>query len=130
MTSQMSKVYDRCLQKNCVFLNYGENVLWWYILPKAHGRTSYSMSPLDSAFAEKRKWLPHTFQILLQNATYGNITSVTRDVYSSHRVWVYQKGSVCQYLFGSLVNVFCAFYDLGWLPVGHPNIQKRNQVRV
>ena len=50
--------------------------------------------------AEKRKWLPHTIQILLQNATYGDITSVTRDVYLSHRVLVYQKVSVCQYLFG------------------------------
>ena len=30
--------------------------------------------------AEKRKWLPLTIQILLQNATYGDITSVTRDV--------------------------------------------------
>ena len=28
------------------------------------------------------------------------------------------------------VDVFYAFYDLGWLPVGHPNIQKQNQVRV
>ena len=24
------------------------------------------------------------------------------------------------------VDVFCAFYDLVWLPVGHPNIQKQN----
>ena len=30
--------------------------------------------------AEKRKWLPHTIQILLQNAIYSDITSVTRDV--------------------------------------------------
>ena len=28
------------------------------------------------------------------------------------------------------VDVSYAFYDLGWLPVGHPNKQKRNQVRV
>ena len=28
------------------------------------------------------------------------------------------------------VDAFYAFYDLGWLPVGHPNIQKQNQVRV
>ena len=28
------------------------------------------------------------------------------------------------------VDVFYAFYDLGWLPVGHPNIRKQNQVRV
>ena len=28
------------------------------------------------------------------------------------------------------VDVFYAFYDLGWLPVGHPIIQKQNQVRV
>ena len=28
------------------------------------------------------------------------------------------------------VDVFYAFYDLGWLPVGHPNIQKQNQVLV
>ena len=26
------------------------------------------------------------------------------------------------------VNAFCEFYDLGWLPVGRLNIQKRNQV--
>ena len=28
------------------------------------------------------------------------------------------------------VDAYYAFYDLGWLPVGHPNIQKQNQVRV
>ena len=28
------------------------------------------------------------------------------------------------------VDVSYAFYDLGWLPVGHPNRQKQNQVRV
>ena len=28
------------------------------------------------------------------------------------------------------VDVSYAFYDLVWLPVGHPNKQKRNQVRV
>ena len=60
--------------------------------------------------AEKRKWLPHTIKILLQNATYGNITSVTRDVYLSHRVWVYQKGSVCQYLFGNADSAFWSHF--------------------
>ena len=28
----MSKVYDKCLQKNCVFLDYVWNVLWWHRL--------------------------------------------------------------------------------------------------
>ena len=32
--------------------------------------------------------------------------------------------------FAEFVDVSYAFYDLGWLPVVHPNKQKRNQVRV
>ena len=49
VTDDITKVYDRCLQKNCVLLDYVWNVLWWHILPKANCQTRYSVSPLDSA---------------------------------------------------------------------------------
>ena len=51
--------------------------------------------------AEKRKWLPHTIQILLQHATDGDITSVARDVYLSRRIWVYQKVAFVNICFDS-----------------------------